>query len=167
MADFLLDQVCPDEIIWITDKVESSNLLDILLKERQDNLDMIKHFRFFFTKLLWTFFWIGFHRYEDALDYFFEHKLKVPEAMAQPFGEDFGSYLREEENHIVLLGFFSLWLVMALQLLITAVAWEFRDDWQTSVACYTIGLPMIITFILNFTVLHLPNWKPPSSLPYE
>ena len=125
----------------------------------------MKHFRLIFTKVLLTKIWLGLYLYNSALSYFLELELRMPVAMARPFGQMIGSYLRDETSPMWLYGLFSLWFTIALQLLVTAVAWDYRNEWKLSVICYTIGVPLMITFLFNFTVLHMPNWKPPSSLP--
>lgn len=60
--------------------------------------------------------------------------------------------------------FFGGWLAFAIQFLVTGWAWEFKQSWLGAALCYTAGLVLMLSFWLNFVVLHIPNWEPPSKL---
>ena len=168
IANYLLSGVSGDDIHNITElriDRKQTNLFDELIQEKQKNLHLISHFRIIFTKILWTKFWLGLHLYSNACQYFLDIKLKMPYAMARPFGEYISRMLRDDNSDTWLFVFMSIWLVVALQLLVSAAAWDYKQDWLVSTTCYTIGVPLMMTFCFNFAVLHLEGWKPPSSLP--
>ena len=89
----------------------------------------------------------------------------MPRAAAEPFGETIGNWLRNPDNQLGLYVLYGGWFAITVQLLISAVAWDFKNAWFESVICYSFGLPLLISIAFNFTVLHLTAWQPPSSLP--
>lgn len=55
-------------------------------------------FRFLFTKLLWTKTALAIYLYNKGLTYFFERSLIVPDAFAEPFGQNLGRMFQNQEN---------------------------------------------------------------------
>ena len=158
IVDILLVRVSPDEIeevIELRKGYSDTNLFRRIMWERAGNLELLGKFRLIFTKVLFAKFTIGLYLYNNALIYFTERGLIMPEAVAQPFGQTMGSMLRDQENQIWLYLFYALWLAIAVQLLVTAVAWDYKDHWIQSAVCYAFGIPIMITFLINFAVLHL------------
>ena len=103
-----------------------------------------------------------FYIYNLAIGYFCEVQLRLPESMAEPFGQTVGSALRDEQNQIWLYVMLAVWLTAGLQLLVTALARDYLHEWQYSAVCYTVGIPLLFSFTFSFVVLQMPGWKPPS-----
>ena len=128
----MLVKVSPDEIeevIELRKGYSDTNLFNRMMKERAENLGLLKKFRLIFLKVLFAKFVIGIYLYNNALIYFTEKNLVMPAAVAQPFGQTLGGLLRDQDNQIWLYLFYGLWLAIAVQLLVTAVAWDYKEHW--------------------------------------
>lgn len=171
IADFFLDKI-EQEAIEEFYQIRSyhdlqQNLLTTFFDEKQKLVNVAVLWRFVYTKILMTLFDLLIYFYNDALFYFFDMGLRVPPKVAVLLGEPFSEYLLDEDNHFWLFTFYGIMLAWAVQLLITAVAWHYKDtDLEGSVICYTCGGYLALTFLLNFVILHRPEWEPPSSLAY-
>ena len=84
----------------------------------------------------------------------------MAQVMRIAFGQRLGDAIGDEKNQIWLYILLAVWLSLALQLIVTAAAREFKDHWLSSIICYAIGLPLLVSFILTFTALHKPSIIP-------
>mmetsp|Transcript_893 Transcript_893/g.1216 ORF Transcript_893/g.1216 Transcript_893/m.1216 type:complete len:162 (+) Transcript_893:1119-1604(+) len=121
IADFVLNQVTENEIDEILDlksagipSADKADLFKRFFDDQDMNLKFIKKWRFIFTKVLWGKLVFFFFLYNNALDYFLESPLSVPQSMAVPFGEKLGSVLLDRENQIFLYCLLALWLTIGM-----------------------------------------------------
>ena len=78
-------KVSPDEIeevIELRKGYSDTNLFKRMVRERAGNLELLRKFRFIFTKVLLAKFAIGIYLYNNALIYFTEKSLVMPAAVA-------------------------------------------------------------------------------------
>lgn len=165
ISDFILNKISSDEIEEVVELSIVQNNADLLarvLADKEKDLSLLKHIRFVLAKLLFCKLVVALYLYNQALYYFTEVQLTMPESMARPFGVLLSSYLLDEDNQIWLYLMFALWLAIAIQLLVTAVAWDYEQSWKVSTVCYTLSLPLLFSFAFNFATLHMSEWHPPS-----
>lgn len=142
--------------------MSKADLFKRFFDEQAQNLKFIRKWRYIFTKMLWAKLTAVFYLYNRALFYFLDHPMRVPPAMAQPFGKRIGEALSSTENQLLLYLLLGIWLTMALQLTITAMAREYMGRWKSSVILYAFGVPLLISFTLCFLALHKNYLAPPS-----
>ena len=169
ICDFFLAQVTHPEIDEILDlksagipDVSKADLFQRFFDEQAQNLKFILKWRYIFTKALWAKLTAVFYLYNRALYYFLDHPMRVPPAMAQPFGQRIGEALSSTENQLLLYLLLGLWLTMGLQLTITAAAREYMGRWKSSIILYAFGVPLLLSFALCFLALHKNHLAPPS-----
>ena len=129
ITDFFLRHVSDDkieEIIELRVGRSDPNLFQNLFVQKRTNLDFLKVWRYLFTKVLLSKFAIAFYLYNKGLKYFFDHRLMMPQSVAEPFGETVGNILRNPNNQLGLYILYGGWLAVAVQLLVTAIAWDFK-----------------------------------------
>jgi len=167
IPDFILSQVSSKEIDEILDlktaglKPEKADLVKRYFAEQKSNLMFLRKWRLIFAKMLWAKLIFFFYLYNNALEYFLEVGLQLPKAMQTPFGEKLGEAIGSDKNQIYMYALLALWLTIALQLVVTAAAREYRDHWLSSVICYAFGLPLLMSFMLTFVAMHKPSIIPP------
>ena len=120
----------------------------------------MKKWRLIWTKILIGKLVIFFYLYNNAMEYFIDHRLFMAKAMRNAFGQRLGDAIGDEANQIWLYLLLGTWISIALQLVVTAAAREYKDHWLSSIVCYAIGLPLLVSFVLTFAALHKPSLIP-------
>ena len=89
-------------------------MLKNFFAQQQTNLDFLRVWRYIFSKILWSKLGFSIYLHNKAFGYFAGRRLKMPEAMARPFGAKLGALLTDEDNQFFLYLLFSFWLAVAL-----------------------------------------------------
>ena len=77
-------------------------------------MDVLKNWRYIFTSVLWVMSAVALYLYNKGLNYFFEHRLMMPRAAAEPFGETVGNLLRNPDNHLGLYVLYGGWFAITV-----------------------------------------------------
>ena len=137
--------------------VESNDmeLFDKFFEDQRSNMVLLKYTRCLLTKFLVSAFYVVIVFYNKLLVFFFNQPLKMNVPMSRLFGETISGWLRDEEHPELMYIVFAGWFAVMLQLLVSAIAWDYGHSKTPSVIMYAVSIPLLFLCAFAFGTLHV------------